>query len=32
VVDTQGIDHELRLFGSIVEQSGRFKLFSYIVD
>jgi hypothetical protein len=32
VVDAQGMDHELRLFGSIVEHSGRFKLFSYVVD
>jgi hypothetical protein len=32
VVDDKGLDHELRLFGSIVEHGGRFKLLSYVVD
>lgn len=32
VLDAGGVDHELRLFGSILERGGRFKLFSYVVD
>jgi hypothetical protein len=32
VFDEAGVDHELQLFGSIVEHAGRFKLFSYVVD
>lgn len=32
VLDAAGVDHEVRLFGSIVERGGRFKLFSYVVD
>ena len=32
VIDEAGIDHEIRLFGSILERGGRFKVFSYIID
>jgi hypothetical protein len=32
VVDDAGAEYELRLFGSVFEQNGRFKVFSYSVD
>jgi len=32
VLDAQGVDHEVQLFGSILEYGGQFKLFSYVVD
>lgn len=27
-----GVQEEVRLFGSVFEQDGRFKVFSYVVD
>ena len=32
VHDSEGQEHTLRLFGSIIRQNGRSKVFSYIVD
>jgi hypothetical protein len=29
---TDGIEEDVRLFGSVLEQDGRFKVFSYVVD
>jgi len=30
--DGAGAPQDLRLFGSVIERSGRFKIFSYVVD
>lgn len=32
VRDEKGADRSVRLFGSVLEQGGRYKLFSYVVD
>lgn len=32
VRDTTGVEHELRLWGSMLEQDGEWKVFSYVVD
>ena len=32
VVNDGGTERRLRLFGSVLEQNGRYKLFSYVVD
>ena len=32
VRDDDGTDRHLRVFGSVLEQGGRFKVFSYVVD
>lgn len=32
VRDQEGAERELRVFGSVLEQGGRFKVFSYVVD
>ncbi len=32
VVDGAGARHDVPLFGSVIEQDGRFKVFSYVVD
>lgn len=32
VIDRQGVQHEVQLFGSALELDGRLKVFSYVVD
>ena len=32
VKDSTGAEQHVQLFGSVIEQSGRFKVFSYVVD
>jgi hypothetical protein len=32
VMDERGAQQHLRLFGSVLEKNGRFKVFSYVVD
>jgi hypothetical protein len=32
VKDQAGTQHTLRMFGSVIEKRGRFKVFSYVVD
>jgi hypothetical protein len=32
VRDSRGGEEHVRLFGSVLERAGRFKVFSYIVD
>ena len=32
VKDTDGTERQLRVFGSVIEKSGRYKVFSYVID
>jgi len=32
VKDEKGVEQEVRLFGSVLEMGGRFKLFSFVID
>lgn len=32
VRDTTGTEHELRVYGSMIEKDGAWKVFSYVVD
>lgn len=32
IKDEEGVERQLRVFGSVLEKDGRFKVFSYVVD
>jgi len=32
VTDAEGHERQMRLFGSVIERAGRFKVFSYVID
>ena len=32
VKDADGIERQMRVFGSVIEKGGRYKVFSYVID